>query len=262
MASTHLLFNAYVGRKKPSTIRNRTVACPFCDRENLEEIIETKDSIIWLPNKFNVLEETFQTVIIETDQCDAELSTYSKQHLYKLMAFVLQKWQEMHRSGKYRSVMLFKNHGPYSGGTIAHPHMQIIGFHQYDYMVHTVSEHFEGVPIHEENGVTCNISTKPRIGFSEFNVILTDPSSNQQVEKMADMIQALAHYILNVLNQSCKSYNLFCYQLEERICVKVVPRFVASPLFIGYSIPQVPNNLEETAQDVGQRYFVERGLEE
>ncbi|MGD8192720.1 DUF4931 domain-containing protein [Brevibacillus ginsengisoli] len=255
MRSSHLVFNAYIGRKKPENIRNRSVACPFCDRDNLEGIIETRGSIIWLPNKFNVLEETFQTVIIETDQCDAELSTYRKDHIYELMSFVVEKWQEMQRSGKYKSVVLFKNHGPYSGGTIAHPHMQIIGFHEYDYMLHTVPEHFEGVPIHEQNGVICNLSTKPRIGFSEFNVILSNPSSIAQIEQMADMIQSLTHYILNVLNQTCKSYNLFFYQLDERICVKVVPRFVSSPLFIGYSIPQVLNNQEETANDVRQRYF-------
>lgn len=255
MSSTHLLFNTHLSRKKPESIRNRTVSCPFCDHDNLEGIIEQQGTMIWLANKYNVLEKTLQTVIIETDQCDGELSTYAKEQLYRLLAFAIEKWQEMLQSKEYRSVMLFKNHGPYSGGSIAHPHMQIIGFHQFDYLAHTIQEHFEGVLIHEADGVICNLSTKPRAGFSEFNVILTDPSSTEQIQRMADMVQALAHYILNVLNPVFKSYNLFFYQIDDNICVKVVPRFVASPLFIGYSIPQVPNNLEEIAEDVRQRYF-------
>jgi hypothetical protein len=75
---------------------------------------------------------------------------------------------------------------------------------------------------------------------------------------MADYIQIVAHYLLNNFYKGCKSYNLFFYQLEGRILVKVVPRFVTSPLFIGYSIPQVSNRAEEVVKEIQELYFAGR----
>ncbi|WP_429877890.1 DUF4931 domain-containing protein [Fictibacillus sp. NRS-1165] len=32
-------------------------------------------------------------------------------------------WKKSIQSGHYQFVIFFKNHGPYSGGTLRHPHM-------------------------------------------------------------------------------------------------------------------------------------------
>jgi len=248
----HLRFNTSIGRKKPESILNREAACPFCDRQNLTDVLAEDGPILLVKNKYPVLEDTFPTVLIETDRCDQELSIYEKEHLYRVIRFGMNKWLEMEKSGEFASVMFFKNHGPYSGGTIHHPHMQIIGLHQYDYLHQTHPEDFEGIFIAGGPGVACNLSTKPRAGFFEFNVLLRDAG---ELPRFADYIQMLAHYILNHLNRRCQSYNLFFYRLQEEIAVKVVPRYVTSPLLVGYSIPQVPNNLHDVVREIREHYL-------
>ncbi|WP_338461746.1 DUF4931 domain-containing protein [Brevibacillus borstelensis] len=252
MSQTHLHFDMHIGRQKPENIMNRQAACPFCFPDELDGILEQRGEMIWLKNKYPVLQDATQTLVIETSQCDSELSVYEKDHLYALFAFGVEKWLEMTESGSYRSVLFFKNHGPYSGGSIRHPHMQIVGLKHYDYLKDVEGEHFEGIVIDQDAGVTCNLSTKPRAGFFEYNVILSESGS---LNRMADYIQILTHWILHHVNRICQSYNLFFYQWDGQIIVKVVPRFVASPLYVGYGIPQVGNNLEEVVQELRRHYF-------
>lgn len=255
---THLRFKTNLAKKKPETIINREATCPFCNLDPAsEEILARDGSILLVKNKYPVLEDTFQTVLIETDLCESDLSVYPKDHLYRLIRFGVEKWLEMERSGEYSSVLFYKNHGPLSGGTIAHPHMQIIGLKNVDYKPLVDPEHFEGLVIDRRQDVELNVSTKPKIGFYEFNVILHELD---HLPVMADYIQAIVHYLLNHFHYKCNSYNLFFYHLDGKIMVKIVSRFVTTPLFIGFSIPQVPNNLNDVASRIQQRYFSKEAL--
>lgn len=244
-ASSHLVFNVTIGKQKPENIINRTAYCPFCHREALEDIIEQRGPIWLIKNKYPVLEATLQTVLIETEDCNSELSLYPKDHLYSVIRFGVEKWLEMTASGQFASVLFYKNHGPCSGGTIRHPHMQIVGLENVNYLEHVQAEHFIGQLIDTCKSVEFNLSTQPRVGFFEFNVLLGDLAD---LDCMADYIQIAAHYILHSFHRACKSYNLFFYHYAGKIIVKIIPRFVSSPLFIGYSIPQIAN--EERAKEV------------
>ncbi|WP_062233000.1 DUF4931 domain-containing protein [Fictibacillus sp. FJAT-27399] len=249
---THLLFNMNIGTQKPESIRNTETKCPFCERGSLTGIIEEKGDIIWLKNKYPVLANAFQTVLIETKECYSELSQYSKEHLYELFEFGLSAWEKTIQSGEYRSVIFFKNHGPYSGGTLRHPHMQIIGFKEADYHQNIHPSQFEGIIIEKQPGIEFNISTKPKMGFYELNILLEDRS---KVKELADYIQLSTHFLLNGFSKTCNSYNLFFYQWEEKIIAKVVPRFAASPLYVGYSFPQVASNIDAVAEKIKQMYL-------
>jgi ATP adenylyltransferase/5',5'''-P-1,P-4-tetraphosphate phosphorylase II len=262
LPSTHLRFNSNLGAKKPENIINREVACPFCDKSSLSGILDEDGSIVLLLNKYPVLEDALQTVVIETDDCNAELSEYPKEHLYKLMRFGLHHWFRLQETGDYASVLFFKNHGPYSGGTIRHPHMQIVGLKNVDYHQVVDETYIHGLEIASSGGVTLNVSTHPRVGFFEFNVLF---HGMEDVETMSDFVQVATHYTLNHFHRLCQSYNLFFYTLPSDVrdnqsegrsyAVKIVPRFVTSPLFIGYSIPQVSDRIENVANDIQQRYF-------
>lgn len=252
MAQTHLHFDMYIGKKKPESVRNRDAACPFCDRDSLTGVLEQRGSMIWLMNKYPVLQDTYQTVLIESDDCDGDWSVYTRDHAHDLLAFGVEKWLELDESGAYRSVLFFKNHGPYSGGSIRHPHMQIVGLQGYDYQQHVKGSDFVGVNIDGDAGVELNLSTHPRAGFFEYNVVLTD---RDRLDKMADYLRILAHWVLTYVNPVFKSYNFFFYRRGETLIAKVVPRFVTSPLFVGYSIPQVANNLDEIVREMKKRYF-------
>ncbi len=252
----HLRFNTHAGKDKPFTIDGRDTECPFCDRSRLVDILDEEGPIILLKNKFPVLEDTFQTVIIETETCDAELSTYSKEHLHHVVRFGVEKWQAMIASGAYRSVVFYKNHGPHSGGSLRHPHMQIVGLNQVDYRQNVTDTDFQGLVIDRQPGVEFNLSTHPRMGFTELNVLLSDPT---RIDLMADYLQVAAHYALHHFNAHCSSYNLFFYEREDGIAAKLIPRFVVGPLFVGFSIPQVTNRLEEIVESVRRHYFDPQG---
>ncbi|MGG3468042.1 DUF4931 domain-containing protein [Neobacillus pocheonensis] len=252
MENKHLHFNTSIGVKKPENIRNKAQACPFCERDQLTDLIATDGPIILLKNKYPVLENAYQTVLIETDDCHAELSTYSKEHLHRLIRFGIKHWLEMEKTGRYRSVIFFKNHGPLSGGTLAHPHMQIIGLHDLDYKEKADYEMFQGIVMDEGEGVRMILSTKPRVGFYEFNI---EMSESIYLERFAEYLQIAVHYILNHFPFKANSYNVFFHHLDRKIYAKVVPRFVTTPLYIGYGLPQVPNNLEWMAEELKRIYF-------
>ncbi|EGO64449.1 DUF4931 domain-containing protein [Acetonema longum] len=253
LSREQICFNSHIGSQKPESIINRNTSCPFCDRSGLSDILAEQYPIIWLKNKYPVLEDTLQTVLIETDDCNAELSNYPKDLLHNLIRFGVSKWLEMDASGEFASVLFYKNHGPYSGGTIRHPHMQIVGLKQVDYRKNLRADYFSGPEIAAAPGVELNVSTQPKIGFFEFNVSLTDQS---YIDCWADYIQITVHYIMHHFHKNCSSYNLFFYQHQSRIVVKIMPRFVTSPLYIGYSIPQVSNRLDEVVREFQQIYFL------
>lgn len=52
MDTQQLYFLNDIGKQKPESIRNRSAACPFCDRENLTDILAIEGSIIWLKTNF------------------------------------------------------------------------------------------------------------------------------------------------------------------------------------------------------------------
>ncbi|WP_109685904.1 DUF4931 domain-containing protein [Tumebacillus permanentifrigoris] len=252
MHQTHLQFDAHLSRQKPESIRNRATACPFCVRDSLEDILAEQGTIVLLKNKFPVLQDTFQTVLIETDQCESDLWEYDRDHLLALIRFGVEQWMAMEASGAYRSVIFYKNHGPLSGGSLRHPHMQIVGLKHMDYRATVTLDQFEGAVIDAKPGVELNISTKPRVGFFEWNVILRD---REQLDAWAVYIQLTVDYMMNHFNKNCTSYNLFFYELDGALYAKIVPRFPTSPLYVGYGLPQVPQNLGDHVQAMQERYF-------
>lgn len=245
-------FDITLGQKKPENIINHEAACPFCDRAHLTDIIDTDGDIILLKNKYNVLENADQLVLIESSHCNQDIPDYTAEHLHRLFHFGIHHWLRMQDTGKYETVLFFKNHGPMSGGTLRHPHMQIIGFRKLDEHLTFDPDEFIGLTIHQKNGVEFNISTRPRIGFGEFNIV---PNSNDSIDTVADYIQIAVDYLMHHFNKRCKSYNLFFYRHEGLLRVKVLPRFATSPLFIGYNIRFRPSNLENIAKRVQEIYF-------
>lgn len=251
---SHLKFLFDIGEKKPNSMRDKNTSCPFCHSENLTGILDKDGEIILVKNKYPTLEDTFQTVLVETADCCSNMSTYDKDHMRRLMKFGLNHWIDMENSGEFKSVLFYKNHGPCSGGTINHSHMQIVGLKNVDYRTHLKDEFFEGIKIAGDDHCFLNLSTKPHIGFNEFNIVM---DSMSQADSMADLVQTIVHYFLNNYSANCNSFNLFFYQWNGKIICKAVPRFVTSPLFVGFSIPQVSNRLTNMAEHMRQLYFNE-----
>ena len=252
-----LVFQSDIGKQKPFTIREEdSSACPFCDRAMLPPIIEQDGDILLVPNKYPILQHTDPYVLIETAECESELSLYPADHLIRVFRMAFAFWREMSENQRYRSVLFLKNHGPLSGGSLRHPHMQIIGLYDLDYHDSLRRDSLYGPVIHRADGAELNISDHPRIGFTEFNVVLTDPKA---FESFCLLIQQAVRYILwHHHGGQIASYNLFFYTLDGAVYCKVMPRYATTPVFMGYAIPQVVDNLESIVEEF-RRYSSQAG---
>lgn len=256
MQAHPLIFDTNIAKGKPENIRHRQNACPFCDPDTLTDVLAREDDRIWLLNKFPTLQATWQTIVIETAGHDGDIATYSRQQNRDIFAFTLKHWQAAIASGKYESVLLYKNYGPHSGGSLRHPHMQIVGLDDVDGYGNIVPENLSGYPIVSDGDLQVTVSDQPVMGFVEFNVATT----SDDVARMADGVQTVVRWCLNdYFKGRCDSYNLFFYPLGDRVVCKVIPLFNVSPYFIGYRLAQAdtPDRMREIAADVRQKFMTE-----
>ncbi|MBR3624514.1 MAG: DUF4931 domain-containing protein [Selenomonadaceae bacterium] len=245
-------FDVKLGKQKPENIVNSNAPCPFCDVAGLKDIIATDGDIILLKNKYNVIEQAEQFVIIEGKECRKDMPDYTKEHMRRLIRFSVSHWKKMIATGKYEAVLFFKNFGPMSGGTIRHPHMQLVAFpHIKTDLLFSLNE-FEGETIIKKNGVTLNAATCPRVGFGELNIV---PEKDFDMDTLADFIQIAVDYLMNHFIKRGSSYNIFFYHKDDNFYVKLMPRFATSPLFIGYNIHFLPNNTNVIANEIRDLYF-------
>lgn len=112
-------------------------------------------------NKFPTLQDTFQTVLIETDNCEDHIATYTEEHMRKLMQFSIQHWLHLQKKEEFASVILYKNHGAFSGGSLHHAHMQIIGMKYVDYLENIEEENFQGVIVQKTNALSLIFQSVP-----------------------------------------------------------------------------------------------------
>lgn len=230
-----LIFDIALGRTKPVNIRNEQIRCPFCDTQSLTDILAQEGNMIWLMNKYPVLQYTWPTVVIETDNDEGEFSQYSISEATKVINFSLRKWEETKQSGRFQSVLFFKNHGPMSGGSLRHPHSQIIGLETYDYTEDITTDHMDGWLVWDKD-VRITMSKVPLIGFFEFNMRFT-PITTPRI--IALRLQQILQYVLANMARMSQSYNYFFYDLHDGYYyIKVVPRYITTPLYVGYKIPQ------------------------
>ena len=265
-----LVFLNRVARGKPENIRHQDGYCPFCDRASLTDVLRQDGECLWLVNKYRTLEDTMQTVLIESERHDGDPSNYGREENRHVFRFALECWGEMLRSGSYESVLMYKNYGPYSGGTLRHPHLQIVGLSHKDGYERVPANAFEGVDVVRDGARSVCLSTHPVMGFVEVNVTVPESegpllAAGDDADWLADATQATIRYLLESYHgKGCTSYNLFFYLVPSdvdgtgatrpggSVVCKVVPRWVTSPYFVGYRISQVDcaETLEAVAADL------------
>lgn len=237
---TPIIFDMSIGKEKPHSGKQKS--CPFCDWRTLTDILDEKEDILWLMNKYPVFEKTCPTLIIETKKHDTGLTRYAPGKLHEVISFSLEKWAAMEKNPNFKSVLYFRNYGPESGGSQRHPHSQIIGLKEYDYRENISNENFLGPVFHEDSNCYASLSSYPVCGMGELNVTL---KADGHPDTFADTLQKVARFVLKDFPIPCTSYNLFFYHLKN-IHVKIFPRYTASPLYMGYRITHV---LDEKSSD-------------
>ncbi|MFS1663219.1 DUF4931 domain-containing protein [Streptococcus sp. zg-JUN1979] len=239
-----LIFDTDVARQKPSNAD----ACPFCDRKQLARILDEKDDMLWIDNKYQTIKQAYQTLVIETKDHKAHFANYSRQKAFEVLSYFLSCWEKLRAKDGVQSVIAFKNFGALSGGSLEHSHMQLVAFTDRDAHQNIRKEHLIGALIYRQDGVDVNVSSHPFMGITEFNICAK--SLNRT---FSNLLQDVIRYVLTRLfSGRCNSYNLFFITQEDKLVCKVVPRFVTSPYFIGYGLTQVasPISRDELQKDM------------
>lgn len=245
-------FNTDIGKTKPENIVHTENACPFCDVASLTGILDTDGDIIFLKNKYPVIEGADLFVLIEGSDCDTDMPGYSREHMRRVIRMGVKHWRELLNCGRYEEVLFFKNFGPMSGGTIKHPHMQLVGFPKLNSELLFEPEELRGIVIAEKNGVELNVSNCPRVGFGELNVVV---ERGGDIDTLADFLQIGVHYLMNFFRKNLSSYNIFFYHRAGIGYAKMMPRFATSPYFVGYNVHFLPRNITQIAEEVRKIYF-------
>jgi galactose-1-phosphate uridylyltransferase len=248
-----LIFNAGVNKIKYSKNGSTNENCPFCDKTQQANVRRVQDDMVWLDNKFMTIENSLMTVLIESADHLGDVTTYSQEKNRELFRFVMACWQETIDSGKFDSVLMFKNFGPMSGGSLRHPHMQIVGLTRNDGYEDVTAENFTGLEVLKNDQLEITLSEHPIMGLAEANIMQKRGMNAEAENAFADAVQNAAKYYMNdFMGGRCESYNLFFYQIDGRTICKIVPRFLTSPYFIGYKIPQVftDERMQEIVQEL------------
>lgn len=233
-----LIFLPQAATGKPQHLGSEKAGCPFCDYAEEENILRAEQQMFWIRNKFQTLQETVQTLIIENPDHNKDISTHTKEENRALFHFAFECWAEMTRDPRFESVLFYKNHGPFSGGSLKHPHMQIVGLDVLDGEGQIHDENFTGIDVFSEKNIAINFSTKPIMGFLEIN-LLVNAEAPEAIDLLADYVQKTVSYVLNTYHHGrCDSYNLFIFEEKNQYKIKLTPRFIVSPYFVGYRLSQ------------------------
>lgn len=230
-----LIYDRHIGDQKPETLFHKN-ACPFCNYHDTENIIKTRSDMIWTRNKYPTLLDSGQTVLIETADHEANMSNYAPEKQVEVFQFAWECWQEMKNSGKYRSVLVYKNQGPLSGGSIEHAHLQLVGLTKRDGYEYWTPETLQGMSVLEKGKLAVNLSKYPNVGLMEFNVLGADQTA-ETIREVALMTQNVIQYLMS--QHHMYSYNLFFFDREDGLQVHIVPRFIVSPYLVGYDLAQL-----------------------
>jgi ATP adenylyltransferase/5',5'''-P-1,P-4-tetraphosphate phosphorylase II len=250
----YLIFLNDINKDKPNEFQKINMKeCPFCNRDKLTDIIDEKGPFVLLKNKYPTIKDTYQLVLIETYTCESNMGEYSEEYMADLIEFGVKHWLKIEERGDYKSVIFYKNHGPNSGGSLKHPHMQIVGLQDIDYKSKMKDDYFDGIEVYKSDDCLVNLSHRPFNGFTEFNIIINE--NLYALSELSNNLRKIVHYLLNNYFVKCDSFNIFFYHLKNKIICKVMPRFTGSPLLLGYGVKQISSCEREIANGLKAMYF-------
>lgn len=248
---TPLYLDMKMARGKPNTFKEGSPAlCPFCDKDSLYEarqVLEEKNGVLWIDNKFPTLKYTKQTLIIEHPNCSEDLTTYSSEHANFLFDFAFEKRRQMLESGEFKDVIFFKNHGWLSGGSVKHEHMQLVGLEDVDYPEHRILESTNGPTVYSNESLKVTVSSVPLSEIYEFNVVWTDAKHDY-----VKWIQNTLRFLKVFWGGKFDNYNLMYHQEKGVNVIKIVPRHPESIYLLGFGLHQAPTDAEEVAKEFKQ----------
>lgn len=251
----HIILNIKEAASKPNTIQSKTENCPFCSFENLKKersVLGEKGNMLWIKNKYPVLGGAEQTLIIETNTCDGNLGNYHEDVAKELFRFTLENRETMLQTNQFNEVVLIKNNGARSDGSVHHAHMQLVGFKEAAIAKTSITDSLSGEVAFENEHTKVLLSDNPTGEKYEFAVIWDRESVEMDYVKR---VQQVVRYLSIFKEGKFQDYNFYFHEDEKIRVLKIVPRGYVSIYLLGFGLKQVPNDLKEIAREL--RHFIQ-----
>jgi len=182
MRPTHYLRNEYV---RPPVSKAECPFCPGNENRTPPEIMAIRDPgsrpngsgwrIRVIPNKFPALTTKtprhssckgiykvvagFGTheVIVETPSDVEQMADFTVGHLSEVFAVYRDRLVDLEKDGRFRSIMIFKNHGSEAGASLRHSHSQIIAIPVMPNLLELELASTSDYYLHEKRCIMCDI---------------------------------------------------------------------------------------------------------
>lgn len=231
-------------RKNYKKINDETKSlgiCPFCNKHGLlEETIIKEDPIeqfLWLPNRYPANKNMDMTLIIEGNDCEYDFHEYRIEKIAHLLKFSEHCYEEFKERGNYQDILLFKQFGKYSGGTVRHGHLQLVGLYEKqvnDELIKTSLLKENNHSIYKNKSVELNYNLFPVGEHEAFNLIY---KRNENLE--IDVSKVLRLMINYIIDNGSESYSLAFYINEDDIVIQIKDRYISSTFNVHYGIKSV-----------------------
>lgn len=252
----HIVLNVKKAVNKPNTIQNNNNHCPFCSFDNLKNehgVLGEKDNMLWIKNKYPVLEGAEQTLIIETNTCEGNLGNYQEEVAKDLFRFAFENRDKMLQTNKFKEVVFLKNSGARSDGSVHHAHMQLVGLKEVEISKAAITDSLSGEVAFENEHTKVLLADNPTGEKYEFAVIWDRKSEEMDYVKR---VQQIVRYLSVFKNGKFQDYNFYFHEDENVKVLKIIPRGYVSIYLLGFGVKQVPNDLKEIAEEL--RVFIQR----
>ena len=199
--------------------------CPFCDVKGREAYEDFGEGIIFVKNKYNVLEYTKNYLLIEGDGCDVGLHERSDEHLLKVLNVAIDKKNELLFNNEFEEVVIFKQFGIYSSSSVKHGHVQIVGLDKKktsdDYLLNSLN----GIVLYDNENFKVILSENPIGETMEINI-----EYNQLNLEVIEKLKLVLNYTVNNSYGVYKggNYSLSLHIINGIKFIKLVERKITS----------------------------------
>ncbi|MBI4225726.1 DUF4931 domain-containing protein [Candidatus Roizmanbacteria bacterium] len=222
------------------THKGKKNTCPFCaghEKETPPEVFRlgggeangTGWKVRVVPNKYTITD--IHEVIIHSPDHEKDIESLPLDHIILILTAYRQRYNLYRKRGQ---VLIFCNHGEHAGGSLAHPHSQLVVIPSQINLDTLVREPLNNlVEEHRLFHVYCpdfsqwpyEVWIAPRKEDVLFGDI-TDGEINELADLMGRMLKRLFHiYQQHIISNLLFGYNYYFYH-KENWYVRIIPRFV------------------------------------
>lgn len=235
------IINDKTKKLKALSKNNISNSCPFCKSNRqvaMEDgvyLLDDKHGHMLIPNKYTTYPEYNIWVIVEMYSCDRDLQDYTIQEMYDYYLFVKESLKIYHEHFPHnKEIMLVKQVGTFSGGSVKHGHSQILGTKENKIDNNLVYEKIQlGHSIYNRDGLNIRFNNEPLNDRDEFIIEYSDSADIQHMlSKLKILLNNVVKPIYNELN-----YSLSYHRYNNTNYIKLLPRTTTSTLLLHFDVP-------------------------